>query len=138
MKRIALAAALLAATAALAAPDAAKDGYRLETAPPAQALKVGETGKLSLAIHAQAPWHVDPRAPLTIKLEPTAGLNAPKPSLTRKDAVDPKAEVPRFEIPVTAAAAGAQEAKAHLKFFLCRETICEQRTRTVAIPVTVK
>jgi hypothetical protein len=138
MKHIALAAALLAASAARAAPDPAKDGYRLETKGPAQALKVGETGKLALAIHAEAPWHVDPRAPLTIKVEPSAGLTATRPALTRKDAIDPKAEVPRFEIPVTGAVAGPQEAKAHLKFFLCRETICEQRTRTVAIPVTVK
>jgi hypothetical protein len=138
MKRIALAAALLAATAVRAAPEAPKDGYRLETVAPAQALKVGESGKVVLAIHPEAPWHVDPRAPLSIKLEPSAGLTAPKPSLSRKDALDPKAEVPRFEIPLTAAAAGAQEAKAHLKFFLCRETICEQRVRTVAIPVTVK
>lgn len=138
MKRLALAAALLAASAALAAPDAGKEGFRLETTAPAKALKVGDTAKLGLAIHAEAPWHVDPRAPLTIKLELPAGLTAQKAALTRKDAIDPKAEVPRFELPVTAAAPGAQEAKAHLKFFLCRETICEQRTKTVAFAVTVK
>jgi len=139
MTRTALAAALLsAATAAGAAPDDAKGGYRLETAGPAQTLQVGETGKLAIAIHPEAPWHVDPRAPLSIRVEVPAGLSVGKSPLSRKDALDPKAEVPRFEIPVTAGAAGAQEARAHLKFFLCRETICEQRTRTVAFPVTVR
>jgi len=141
MIRLALAlAALLAvpATNAQAPADTGADGYAVEASGPHQPLRVGEKGKLLLAIRAKAPWHVDPRAPLTIKLEMPAGLTVEKAQLSRKDAVDAKAEVPRFEVPVTAAAMGKQEAKAHLKFFLCRDTICAQQQKTVALPVTVK
>lgn len=143
MKRLALSLALVAALAASAgeppaAPGAGQDGYTLDTSGSSTSLRVGEKGRLALAIHPQAPWHVDPRAPLTIKLEAPAGLSLEKSSLARKDALDPKAEVPRFETAVTGVAAGAQQASARLKFFLCREAICEMRTRTLAIPVTVK
>jgi len=141
MTRIALAlAALLAAPPAPAqAPaDSGSDGYVVEASAPQKPLRVGEKGKLLLAVHAKAPWHVDPRAPLTVRLEMPAGLTVEKAQLSRKDAVDAKAEVPRFEVPVTAAAAGKQEAKAHLKFFLCKDTICAQQQKTVALPVTVK
>jgi len=141
MIRIALTvAALLAIPAARAqAPDdSGADGYAIEAAAPRRPLRVGEKGKVLLVIRAKAPWHVDPRAPLTIKLEMPAGLTVEKAQLSRKDAVDAKAEFPRFEVPVTAAAAGKQEAKAHLKFFLCRDTICAQQQKTVALAVTVK
>lgn len=141
MFRIALAvAALLAAPAARAESpsDSGADGYAIEASAPLKPLRVGETGKLLFAIRAKAPWHVDPRAPLGIRLEMPAGLAVEKAQLSRKDAMDAKAEVPRFEVPFTAAAAGQQEAKAHLKFFLCKDTICAQQQKTITLPVTVK
>lgn len=141
MSRLIVALVALLAAPALRAQtpsDTGADGYTIEAAAPQKPLRVGEKGKLLLAIHPKAPWHVDPRAPLTIKLELPAGLTAEKAQLGRKDALDPKAEVPRFEVPFAAAAAGPQEARAHLKFFLCRDTICAQQQKTVALPVTVK
>jgi hypothetical protein len=139
MVRIALTlAAALAVPAAAEAPDSGADGYTVEAAAPQKPLHVGEKSSLRLSIHPRAPWHVDPRAPMTVHLEVPAGLSVEKARLTRKDALDAKAEVPRFEIPFTAAAAGKQEAKAHLKFFLCKDTICAQQRKTVAFQVTVK
>ena len=140
MKRsaVVLAVLLAAGAAAAAEPNPGADGYAIDTACSARTLHKGQKGKLVLAIHPRAPWHVDPRAPLSVKLELPAGLTAEKATAGRKDAVDPKAEIPRFELPITAAAAGTQEAKAHLKFFLCRDTICAQQTATVAFPVAVK
>jgi hypothetical protein len=143
MNRIALVLASLLATAGAfgagaAEPGPGADGYAIDTAGSTRHLKVGQKGKLVVAIHAKAPWHVDPRAPLSLRLETPPGLVPEKASAGRKDAVDPRAEVPRFELAVTAAAAGAQEARAHLKFFLCRDTICAQQTRTVAFPVAVR
>jgi hypothetical protein len=141
MARIALAlAALLAVPAARAESpaDSGADGYAVESAAPQKPLRVGEKGKLQLAIRPKAPWHVDPRAPMSIKVEAPAGLTVEKAQLSRKDALDAKAEVPRFEVPFTAAAAGQQEARAHLKFYLCKDTICAQQQKTVALQVTVK
>ncbi len=140
MKRAAavLAVLIAAGAAAAAEPNPGADGYTVDTAGSARVLHKGQKGKLVLAIRPRAPWHLDPRAPLSIKLELPAGLTAEKATVGRKDAVDPRAEIPRFELPVTAVAAGAQEAKAHLKFFLCRDTICAQQTATVAFRVAVK
>jgi hypothetical protein len=136
MTRLALVLALaLPVGAAAAEPD---EGYTVDTGGSTPSLAVGQSGKLVLAIHPRAPWHVDPRAPLKIQIEAPAGLAVAKSSLARKDAVDPKAESPRWETAFRASAPGAQEARAHLKFFLCRETICESRTRTVVFPVAVK
>jgi hypothetical protein len=140
MNRLAIALALgLAASAAAAAEEnPGADAYSVDTSRSTGAVAVGQKGKLSLAIVPKAPWHVDPRAPLTIRLEAPGGLALAKVQLGRKDALEPKAEVPRFEVPFTASAPGRQEARAHLKFFLCRDTICAQQMRTVAVAVTVK
>ncbi len=138
---LALAAALAGSTASAAPPpeeNPGADAYAVETSGSSKAVALGKQGKLALAIVPKAPWHVDPRAPLSIKLEAPAGLRLAKAQLGRKDALEPKAEVPRFEVPFTAAAAGTQEAKAQLKFFLCRDTICAQQTKTVSLAVTVK
>jgi hypothetical protein len=141
MNRLALALALvLASSASLAAEEEnpGADAYAIDTAGSTRTARLGQRGKLALAILPKAPWHVDPRAPLSIQVEAPEGLQLAKARLGRKDALEPKAEVPRFEVPFTAAATGTQEARAHLKFFLCRDTICAQQTRTVALPVTVK
>jgi hypothetical protein len=138
MSRLAIAAALGLAASVAAEENPGADAYAVDTSQSTSAVAVGQGGKLSLAIHPKAPWHVDPRAPLSIKLEAPAGLALAKTQLGRKDALEPKAEVPRFEVPFTASAPGRQEAKAQLKFFLCRDTICAQQTKTVAVAVTVK
>jgi len=130
---------LLAARAALAAdPDSGVDGFTVDTSGSSRTAAVGGKGKLAVAIQPKAPWHVDPRAPLKIRMEAPAGLALEKSTFARKDALDPKAEVPRFETPFQAKAAGTQEAKAHLDFFLCKDTICAKQTATVALPVTVQ
>ena len=133
------AALLLAAPAAPAAdPDSGKDGYAIDTSASTRAVAVGGRGKLAIAIQPRAPWHVDPRAPLKLRLEAPSGLAVEKVAFARKDAVDPKAEAPRFETPFQAKAAGTQEAKAHLDFFLCKDTICAKQTATVALAVAVR
>jgi hypothetical protein len=43
-----------------------------------------------------------------------------------------------FVIPVTAAAAGKDEVKGQLSFFICTEKLCERQKRDVAVPVTVE
>jgi hypothetical protein len=139
MNRLAIALALgFAASAAAVEENPGADAYAVDTSQSTGTVAVGQKGKLSLAILPKAPWHVDPRAPLSIQLEAPAGLELARARLGRKDALEPQAEVPRFEVPFTASKPGRQEARAHVKFFLCRDTICAQQTRTVAVAVTVK
>ena len=70
------------------------------------------SGKLVLRIVPLNGTHVHPQAPLKIALSGTPGLKLSKDVLGHKDAVDPGAEGPRFEIPFTAAQAGAQHGDA--------------------------
>ena len=141
-RALAAAAAALLAAPALAAEDptaAAAQAYTLDTSPSTTSAKVGEPGKLVVVIKPKAPtWHVHPQAPLKIRFDAPAALKLEKSELGRRDAVDPKAEEPRFEAPFLASAAGAQQAKANVDFFICSDTACVKQTRSLAIAVNVK
>jgi hypothetical protein len=141
MRSLALILALLAAPLARgadAAADAAARSYRIETEGTSRELATGATGTLVLAIVPLDKTHVHPEAPLKITLQASKGLTLSKTQLGHKDAVDPKAEGPRFEVPFTATAAGNQEARAKVDFFICSDLWCVKQTRDVVVPVTVK
>jgi hypothetical protein len=136
----------LALATALAAPALAADpgaeaanAYTLDTAGSTANVKVGDAGKLVLVIKPKSPtWHVHPQAPLKIRFEAPAALKLEKADLGRKDVVDPKAAEPRFETAFVASAAGSQQAKAVVDFFICSDAACVKQARTVVIPVDVK
>jgi hypothetical protein len=139
MRPFVLAAALaLAAPAVPALAAEAIPQYDIETHDSTAQVKQGASGKLVLVIRAKSGWHVDPRTPLKIDLAAPEGLRLEKTRLGKKDAVDAKAESPRFEAPFTAVAAGTQEARAKLDFFVCSAEACVKQVRDVTIPVTVK
>ncbi len=138
---LALALAVAVGGAALAAevPADAQKTYRLVTDGSAGSLRVGETGNLVVAFDPLAKGvHVDPKAPLKIRVETSAGLVAAKAELRRSDAVNGSAESPRFEIPVKALAAGAQEAKLQVDFFVCSDSWCVKQARTLSFAVRVQ
>jgi len=137
--RLVLALALAAAAPAVRADpaDEAAKSYRIDTAGSTATVAPGGTGTLVLAIVPAEKIHVHPQAPLKITLT-AAGLALAKTSLGHKDAVDPKAEGPRFEVPFTAGAAGAQEAKAKVDFFICSDRWCVKQVREVVFKVDVK
>ena len=143
--------ALLAAALWLAVPtpgraadpiaEEAARSYRVETGGTTGALAKGATGKLVLAIVPLSGTHVHPEAPLEIALTATAGVALSKAVLGHADAQarkDPKAEAPRFEVPFTATAAGAQELRARLDFYICSDRWCVKHTRDVAVAIDVK
>jgi hypothetical protein len=132
-----LAAAPLAARAADPGQDAATS-YRIDTEGSTRTVAPGGTGKLVLAIVPDKGTHVHPAAPLKIALAGSPGLRLAKEQLGHADAVDPKAEGPRFEVPFTAVAAGAQEARARIDFYLCSDAWCVKQSRDVRVPVDVK
>ena len=135
-----LVAALAAGPSRAADPgEEAARSYRVETAGTTASLKVGQKGKLVLIIEPLQPKvHVHPQAPLKIKLSSSAGLKLDKVELVQRDASDPKAEGRRFEVPFAAAAAGKQEARADLDFFICSDTWCVKQVRQVTFPVDVR
>jgi len=112
--------------------------YRIETEGSTRQLASGATGKLVLAIVPRDGTHVHPAAPLKITLSGTPGLKLSREVLGHQDAVDPGAEGPRFEVPFTAARAGAQEARARLDFFICSEQWCVKQSRDVTVAINVQ
>jgi hypothetical protein len=136
--------AAAAAVALFALPARAVDpgaeaarSYAIEATGPAT-LEVGAAGTLVLAIKPVAKTHVHPQAPLKIALSATPGLTLSKSALGRKDMPDPKAEAPRFEVPFTATAAGKQEARAKVDFFICSDQWCVKQVRDVVVAIDVK
>ncbi len=135
----AAAAALVAAPARAADPSAeAAKSYRIDTAGSTERLAPGGKGTLVLSIVPLAKVHVHPDAPLKITLESTPGLKLEKTTLGKADPVDPKADGRRFEVPFVAQAAGRQEARAKLDFFVCSDQWCVKQVKDVAVTVDVK
>lgn len=140
MIRIALAALALAAAPLARGDDPAAEAarsYRIETAGTTTEVKAGGKGSLVLTIVPVGKVHVHPQAPLKITLA-SKGLSLEKTSLGHKDAVDPKAEGPRFEVPFVAGAAGKHDATAKLDFFICSDQWCVKQTRDVTVAVNAK
>ncbi len=136
----ALSIALAAAPPARAADpsaDAAKS-YRIDTAGSTERVAPGGKGTIVLSIVPLAKVHVHPEAPLKITLESTPGLRLEKTSLGKADPVDPKADGRRFEVPFVAQAAGKQEARAKLDFFICSDQWCVKQVKDVTVPVDVR
>ncbi len=131
---------LLAVPTGVAAdPEAnAAKSYRVDTQGTTVAVPAGGSGTLVLSIVPLQGTKVHPQAPLKIALAGTPGLKLTRDTLGRKDAADPKAEGPRFEVPFTAVAAGAQEARAKIEFYLCADDWCSRQTRDVAVAIAVK
>jgi len=136
--------AVLVLLAAAAAGRAAEPGdeaarsYRVTTEGSTAAVSAGGSGRIVISVEPLAKVHVDPRAPLKVTLTASDGLRLGKEKLGHQDAVDPKAEMPRFEVPFVARAKGKQEARAKLDFFLCSDQWCVKQTREVAVAVDVR
>jgi hypothetical protein len=138
---LALVAALgLAAAAPARAADPADEAarsYRIDTAGTTTQVAAGGKGTFVVAIVPAEKIHVHPDAPLRIVVE-GRGLELEKRTLGHRDAVDPKAAGPRFEVPFVAPAAGAHEIAAKLQFFVCSDKWCVKQARDVTVAVTAK
>ncbi len=140
-RRLVLAVAVAAAVSLVRAGepgDEAARSYRIVTDGSTRSLPPGGKGRLVLFIEPLQKVHVHPQAPLKIRIEAPAGLTFEKTELGHKDAVDPKAEAPRFEVPFAAATRGRHEARATLDFFICSDSWCVKQVKSVAFPVDVK
>jgi hypothetical protein len=126
----------LAAGAADPAADVASTYAVRASAEPAS-LRVGAAGTLRLSVEPSGAVHVDPKAPIKVTLAATPGLTLPRAQLGRPDAVAAGAGV-SFLAPFTAAAAGPQEVKVRLDFFVCTDQWCVKQVRDLAVAVDVK
>jgi hypothetical protein len=104
-------------------------GYELVRGP-APDLKVRQTAALSLSIVPHAGHRLLASGPVTVRLK-GEGVKLERPLYQREEAVDPRADVPRFELAVTGDKAGPARLEAHCTFYLCRG----QKEKEVCRPV---
>lgn len=102
-------------------------------------IQVGSTGALALTISPLRDRRVSKDGPLSIDVlvDPPAGLKLPRSRLRLRDAVDPEAQAPRFEIPLEGERAGAYQLEIDVRFWICARRTCrpvrERRTAKVAV-----
>jgi hypothetical protein len=127
------------APAAFAADPGAEvaRSYTVKAAAEPASLKAGAAGKVSFTIAPTGEVHVDPKAPLKVTLEASPGLKLQKAQLGRADSVQAGQGV-TFAASFTATAAGKQEVKAKLDFFLCTDQWCVKQLRDVTVVVDVQ
>jgi hypothetical protein len=117
-----------AAPAASAAPDAEYDV--VVGAMPAT--KVGEHAAVSLSILPRAGYRLLADGPLLVRLAGD-GVSPDRALYRREDAVDPRAEAPRFELPFRRTRAAGVTLTATLTFYICGRLRCRPVTEPVYI-----
>jgi len=120
---------------ALAAPASDEVGYELVRAP-APPLKAGKKSALSLTVLPHGGYRLLADGPVELRLSGD-GVKLPRPALHREDAVDARAEAPRFELPILADHPGAATVSAECTFYLCREARCRPVVTTVRWTLSV-
>ena len=132
-------AAILLASAALLAPAARAGepaaGFSVVTAP--LAAKVGQAATTQVVIKAAPGYHINKEFPTSLKLDPTAGIDIPKPKLSKADAKLSESEG-SFEVALTAREAGKKTIAGTLAFAVCTATTCDPQRVKVAIAVDAK
>ncbi|MGD0836121.1 MAG: hypothetical protein ABSB49_05690 [Polyangia bacterium] len=118
------------------AGNGSDDTYQVSTA--AAVLGVGGKGQASVTIAARKGWHLNPEAPLTLKLAVTPGLTVDKPKQGRSDLALSTPSQARFEVGITASEPGHKEIEAEASFVLCEENACRPIKEHVTLRVDVK
>jgi hypothetical protein len=136
MPAFATAAFALALSLSMGAPDVSGT-YRIETTKTLK-LKKGETGHAKVEVVPRSDAHVSPDAPISLALTVGPSLKLQKDKLGRTEAKETEAKGVAFDVPFTAEAAGSDELKATLTFFICTEKLCERQKREIAMNVEVQ
>jgi hypothetical protein len=129
---------LIVALVGCTAASADDPGYELRIAAPAT-IELGGVGAVSVTVAPSAGRTISAEAPLRLELIITDdGLGLPRRRLLRKDAADPAAEAPRFDVKVRARAAGEHALAIEARFWLCRRRTCRpvvaRRMVTLTVP----
>ncbi|MEO6954071.1 MAG: hypothetical protein ABI321_19870 [Polyangia bacterium] len=93
----------------------------------------GKAAMFSIVVAPAPGLHLLDDGPLVLDID-GAGIDPSTRSLGRKDAVDPRAETPRFEIDVRPHRDATPTLHAHLLAWLCRGTRCRPVELDQAIP----
>jgi hypothetical protein len=117
--RSAVALALLVLAAAAPAEEPEFDLIRGA----APKIAAGKPAALSISIAPRPAFRLLKDAPIELRAS-ADGMSLPRPALSREGAVDPLADVPRFEVPVIGGRPGPAHVRIELTFYLCRAARC--------------
>lgn len=124
---------VLASTATARAEDATLVRVQVTHETP---LERGRATPLSLGVVLAPGLRLLDDAPLVLELVGVA-LQPAHRVLYRRDAVDPRAESPRFELEVRAERAGSPALTAHLTAWVCRGRRCRPVELTAPVPLAL-
>jgi hypothetical protein len=104
---------------------------------PKAALKAGQAGLVEVVLVAKAPFHVNDKYPIKLKLKETPGIKY-ESLVIGKDAA--KVEQMKAVVPVsfTPDGAGKRSVAGQLAFSVCTEDKCLMEKRDLALDVTVE
>jgi hypothetical protein len=104
---------------------------------PKAALKAGQAGLVEVVLVAKAPFHVNDKYPIKLKLKETPGIKY-ESLVIGKDAA--KVEQMKAIVPVsfTPDGAGKRSVAGQLAFSVCTEDKCLMEKRDLALDVTVE
>jgi hypothetical protein len=131
----------LAALPAVAAPPVSDRDRDVELRAPAEVSAVaGAVAVVSLTLAPATGRAVSTDGPLRIELTASDGLVAPRRRYARRDAVDPAADAPRFELKVRAVTAGDHRLHIAARFWLCGKATCKpvRAEQTVIVKVSAR
>lgn len=134
------AAAPAAPAAAEAAPTGAAKftdtGFELSLEAPKAAVKAGQAGTVEVVLAAKAPFHVNDKYPIKLKLKETPGVKYENLTIT-KDAV--KLEPMKAVMPVSfTPEAGKRTVAGTFSFSVCTEDKCLMEKRDLLLEVNVE
>ena len=130
--KLAIAALVAMTGVARAQADA---GFELRAAD--ATVEVGAPAAISLTIAPAAGRTVSHDGPVRVELAADDGLALARRRYVRKDAVDPAADAPRFELKLKAVAAGDHAIELDVRFWLCGAKVCRpvRAKRSVVVHV---
>jgi hypothetical protein len=128
-----------ASAAAEAAPAAAKvtdAAFELSLDAPKTSLKAGQAGTVEVVLVAKAPYHVNDKYPIKLKLKETPGIKYASLVVGKEAA---KVEQMKAVMPVsfTPDAAGKRNVAGQLAFSVCTEDKCLMEKRDLALEINV-
>ena len=132
-------AAAFALTLALAACSAARadeTGYEVRVASDVT-IDLGANGAISVALVPSNGRTISADGPVRLAVSAPDGLGLPRRRYARKDAADPAADAPRFDVRVKAREPGDHAVALDVRFWLCGSRVCRPITTTRTVTVHV-
>jgi hypothetical protein len=121
----AAAAAALALLAACRAARADDPGFELRIVVPSE-VAPGEAAAVSVTLAPAAGRTIAAEGPLRLALDADDALALPRRRYLRKDAADPAADAPRFDVKLRPKAAGDHRLTIDARFWLCAAKTCRR------------